>query len=106
MNRPKKAELSTEAYICRAFGKDCRTALAISHAENGTRQCDRINVNSNKTVDTGIFMLNSVHFKKGYTMNDFTDCHKNIDIALALYKQQGWTPWVVYNTGAYKKFMQ
>ena len=94
-----------EGQICRAFGPDCKMALAISQAENGTRRCDRVNVNKDLSIDVGVFMLNSVHFKKGYTLNDFTDCQKNIEIAYSLFKQQGWTPWVVYKTGAYKKYL-
>jgi len=81
-------------------------ALAVSQAENGTRQCDRLNVNNNKTVDVGIFQLNSIHFKKGYTLTDFIDCKKNVEIAYEIYKKQGWTPWVAYKNGSYKKFLK
>jgi hypothetical protein len=81
-------------------------ALAVSQAENGTRQCDRINVNNNKSVDVGIFQLNSIHFKKGYTLKDFADCKQNIQIAYSIFKQQGWTPWSAYNNNSYKKFLQ
>lgn len=81
-------------------------ALAVSHAENGTRQCDRVNVNNNKSIDVGLFQLNSIHFKKGYTLKDFADCEKNIKIAYEIYKRQGWQPWVAYTSGAYKKFIK
>lgn len=81
-------------------------ALAVSQAENGTRQCDRMNWNTNKTVDFGVFMINTVHLKKGYTITDLTNCHKNVDIAYTIYKSSGWTPWVVYNTNAYKKYLK
>lgn len=80
-------------------------ALAVSQAENGTRQCDRINVNNNKTVDVGVFQINSVHFKKGYTINDFADCQTNIEVAHKIFKAQGWSPWVAYNNKNYLKFM-
>lgn len=99
-------EMTTEEYICYKFGKDCKIALAVSQAENGTRQCDRIGVNTNRTVDVGIFQINSVHFKKGYTLNDFTDCKKNVDIAYEIFQIQGWNPWVAYTNSSYKKFLK
>lgn len=80
-------------------------AIAVSRAENGTRQCDRININNNKTLDIGIFQLNSIHFSKKYTLNDFSDCTKNIEIAYSIFKEQGWTPWVAYQNGSYKQFL-
>lgn len=104
MSQPKLKDLTIEEQICRVFGKECRLALAVSQAENGTRQCDRLNVNNNKSVDVGVFQLNSVHFKKGYTLSDFTDCEKNVLIAKAIRDASGWEAWVTYNTGAYKRF--
>lgn len=103
--KPKAKELTLEEYICRAFGKDCKLALAVSQAENGTRQCDRMNVNTNKTVDIGIFQINTVHLKKGYTLSDLIDCKKNVDIAYKIYKQQGFAPWVAYTNKSYRKFL-
>lgn len=81
-------------------------ALAVSHAENGTRQCDRFGVNNNKTIDVGLFQINSIHLKKGYKLSDVMDCDKNIKIALEIFKRQGWKPWVAYTNGAYKKFIK
>lgn len=80
-------------------------ALAVSRAENGTRQCDRFGINTNKTIDVGVFQINTVHLKKGYTLQDLADCKKNIDIAYDIFKAQGWTPWVAHNNGSYKKFL-
>ena len=76
-------------------------ALAISQAENGRRDCTRTHKNNNGSVDVGIFQLNSVHEAKG---NRF-DCTENIKIAKQIFDRQGWSPWVVYQTGAYKKFL-
>lgn len=77
-------------------------ALAISYAEDGNRACDRINVNSNKTIDVGLFQLNSVH---GYPITSMIDCRTNVDLAYSLFKTQGWNPWVTYHTQAYKKYL-
>lgn len=96
-----------EQKICHVFGKkDCALALAVSHAENGTRACDRMNVNTNKTIDVGIFQINSVHMKKGYTLADLIDCDKNIEIAYEIYKAQGFNPWVAYTNKSYLKFYE
>jgi hypothetical protein len=100
------AQMTTEEYICHVFGRDCKIALAISQAENGTRQCDRFGVNTNNTIDVGIFQINSTHLKKGWKLTDLLDCHKNIDYAHQLYQEQGFNPWVAYQNQSYKRFLQ
>lgn len=81
-------------------------ALAISQAENGTRSCNRESKpNSNGTKDHGVFQINEVHLKKGYTINDLHNCLTNIRIAKEIYDRQGWNPWTVYKTGVYKKYL-
>ena len=95
-----------QQYICDKFGTDCKLALAVSRAENGTMQCDRFNINSNGTVDFGVFQINTVHLKKGYKLADLIDCKKNVDIAFEIYSQQkGFQAWVAYTNGNYKKFL-
>lgn len=95
-----------QQYICDKFGSDCKLALAVAKAENGTMQCDRFNINSNGTVDFGVFQINTVHLKKGYKISDLIDCKKNVDIAFEIFSQQkGFQAWVAYNNGNYKKFM-
>lgn len=100
------AKMSTEDYICYVFGRDCRMALAVSQAENGTRQCDRFGINTNKSIDTGVFQINSIHLKKGWKLSDLLDCHKNVDYAKQIFDAQGWNPWVNYTNGFYKKFLK
>lgn len=99
------SQMTTEEYICYVFGKNCRMALAVSQAENGTRQCDRIATNTNKTYDTGVFMINSIHLKRGWKVSDLLDCKKNIEYAKQIFDAQGWNPWVVYKTQSYKRFL-
>jgi hypothetical protein len=95
---------AVEQFICETWGKDCKTALAVSRAENGTRKCDRQGaLNKNGTHDWGVFQINEIHLKKGYTLKDFTDCKKNIQIAHSIYKGSGWGAWSVYNN---KKYLQ
>lgn len=102
---PHKESLTVETMIKRTFGKDAAMALAISHAENGTRQCDRFHVNNDKSIDAGVFQINSIHMTKGYTLKDLTDCKKNIEIAKQLYDKQGWTPWTTFKNKSYLKFL-
>lgn len=95
-----------QQYICDKFGNDCKLALAVQKAENGTMQCDRFNINKNGTVDFGVFQINTVHLKKGYKISDLIDCKKNVDIAYEIYSQQkGFQAWVAYTNGNYKKFL-
>ena len=92
-NSRTRAGLTVEQKICKVFGKkECANALAISHAENGTRQCDRININKNGSFDVGIFQINSIH---GYPLKDLVDCDKNIQYAYKIFTEQGnWSAWV------------
>lgn len=104
--KPNSPLNDIQQYICDKFGKDCKLALAVAKAENGTMQCDRFNINSNGTVDFGVFQINTVHLKKGYKISDLIDCKKNVDIAFEIFSQQkGFQAWVAYNNGNYKKFM-
>lgn len=92
-----------EIDICQTFGKDCKMALSISWSENGTRQCDRYQVNRDKSIDYGIFQINSTHINKEWKLADLIDCHQNIQYAYQIFKSSGWYPWTVYKSGAYKK---
>ena len=93
--------MPVEAQIRRIFKNESKTALAVSQAENGTRECDRVHVNKDGSKDIGVFQLNTVHSAKG----DLYDCTENIKIAKQIFDRQSWNPWVVYQTGAYKKFL-
>ena len=82
VNMPE-LETDIEKYICEKFGvMDCKTALAVAKAESNLN-CNAFNVNTNGSVDFGIFQLNSVHLKKGgeWTLTNMSDCEKNVDLA-------------------------
>jgi hypothetical protein len=82
-------------------------ALAVSKAENGTRRCDRDNAGTNKdgSTDYGIFQVNASAHKNKATPEQLKDCKTNILIAKKIYDASGWNPWVVYQTGAYRKHL-
>lgn len=100
---PEEIDTPIEKYICDKWGVyECKTALAVSKAENGTRQPDRFNVNNNGTIDVGIFQINSIHFKKeGCSLAEIVIAEKNVDCAYKIWKASGWSPWVAYKNGNY-----
>ncbi len=100
---PEEIDTPIEKYICDKFGVyDCKTALAVSKAENGTRQPDRFNINTNGTIDVGIFQINSIHFKKeGCSLAEIVDAEKNVDCAYKIFKDSGWSAWVGFKNGNY-----
>lgn len=62
--------------------------------EESTLDPSRVNrtLNKNKSFDTGLFQINSVH-KKLYAKYDLLDPEENILAALELYKESGFRPW-------------
>lgn len=91
------ASLTTREYIQLVFGKDTPTALLVANGEGLNYPCDGFNTNTNRSIDVGPFRINSIHFKKpGINVVSMADCHKNVDFAYKLYKEQGWCPWVAY----------
>lgn len=95
-----------EKYICEKFGKECQIALAVALAESGMRE-EAINVNTNSTIDIGIFQINSVHWKKnGCSPKELFDSYKNVDCAYKIYSASGWSAWSAVNNGSFAKFVK
>lgn len=68
-------------------------ALAVSHAENGTRVCDRKSpVNKNGTYDIGLFQINTVHWKR-FGLETLMTCEGNTNAAHVLWYEQGPAIW-------------
>ena len=99
----KLEDLSVEGQICRIFKKDCKTAIAVVRAENGTLACDRVSIkpNSDGTIDRGLWQLNSRYHPF------ITDCLENTKRAYEIYKSRGnrFTAWSAFNNGVFKKFI-
>lgn len=88
-------------YICDKFGvANCRTALAVAKAESGMK-CDAIGVNTNDSVDAGLWQINVPSHKNNIPVADMFDCYKSTDYAYKLFTEQGFNPWVAYWTGKY-----
>lgn len=76
-------------------------AAAVAMAESGGHS-GASNTNTNGSVDRGLWQINSVHG----TQSTF-DIMGNARAAVAISNNGGnWSPWVTFNTGAYKKFLQ
>lgn len=99
---PDQVDTPIKKYICEKFGQyDCLTAVAVAQAESGMRE-DAVNLNSGKSLDTGIFQVNQVHWgQAGCSLKELVDAYKNVDCAYSIFKASGWTPWVSYNNNSY-----
>lgn len=75
-------------------------AAAVALAESGGNPNAK-NLNSNGTIDRGLWQINSIHGARSTF-----DPGKNADGAVAISSGgRNWRPWVTYNTGAYRKFL-
>ena len=98
---PIPQAFSVTGEIRSVFGADAEIALAVAKAESHYR-ADAYHINSNGSVDRGIFQINSVH---GYSEAQLFNPKENIQIAYKIFKAQGWQGWSVFNSGAYKSFL-
>ncbi|MBI4049392.1 MAG: hypothetical protein HY395_01060 [Candidatus Doudnabacteria bacterium] len=100
-------EPSIKAYVCPKLGDKCKTFIAILKAENGTHECTRDNrgLNRNGSIDVGLAQINWSK-SSPYTLDQLRDCKFNLDIALRKYEARGFSPWVAYTTGRYKKHLK
>lgn len=95
-----------EQMVFEKFGAQGDLAVAISWAENGTRQCDRIAVEPDGTVSVGLWQINSRHFKR-FPLKDLVDCEKNNEAAYTLYTEwKGFGAWSAFKNGSYKKYVR
>lgn len=100
-------EPSIKAYLCPKLGDKCKTFIAILKAENGTHECTRDNkgMNKNGSIDVGLAQINW-NKSSPYSMDQLRDCKFNLDIAMKKYEARGFSPWVAYTTGRYKKHLK
>src|SRR3990167_283396 len=117
LDYPEEIDTPLEKYICDKWGIfECKTALAVSKAENGDRIRDRFNINSNGTIDVGIFQINSVHFsKEGCALFQIVDPIQNVDCGYSIWESSdgivgdgsgSWTPWVTFNNNNFLSHLE
>lgn len=83
------------------------TMMAIAMAESSWNP-GATHKNSNGSVDNGLFQINTIHSKNSWYPSNPMDPLQSAQAAFALWKGAGGTyrDWTVYNSGAYKKFLQ
>lgn len=102
-----------EKYICQKWGVyDCKIALAVAKAEglaydeSGAVIPDLFNINTNGSMDLGIFQINSVHYKKPQChLADMVDPIKNVDCAYSIYEGSGWGAWSSFNNQSFNRYL-
>lgn len=107
LDYPEDIDTPLEKYICDKFGTyDCKTALAVAKAESGLRE-DAFNINTNNTIDVGIFQINSIHFSKpGCSLQEIVFANNNVDCAFLIWQASGWGAWTAWNSGAHLAKME
>jgi len=93
-------------YICEKWGVvECKTALAVAKAESGM-MCDAIHVNSDDSVDLGLWQIHVPSHKDRISIPDMLDCFKATDYAYQLYTEQGgFQAWSAYLNDRYLTFL-
>lgn len=108
-NQPVKGEIKQSNYtpkneieeeIKRVFGYEWLLALSIAKAESGLNP-QAVNYNRNGTKDVGVFQINDCH---NFSDSERFDWRTNVRLAKLVRDTYGWTAWVTYNKGSYKKF--
>lgn len=91
------AQNTPEAIIRRVFGEDAEMALAIAKAESG------LNPLADNGKCIGIFQI--MLFPSRPSRAELYDPEINIITAKKIFDDSGWSPWSVYKSGAYKKYL-
>lgn len=76
-------------------------AAAIAMAESGG-VINAVNHNTNGSTDRGLWQINSVHGSQS-TFNELANARAAVAISS---NGTNWSPWVTFQTGAYKKFLK
>jgi biotin carboxyl carrier protein len=84
-------------------GDNLTIAVAVALAESSGNS-DATNVNSDGSIDRGLWQVNSVHAQ--YDAKQLFDPTYNAKAAYAISSNgTNWQPWSTYNNGAYLKYM-
>lgn len=97
-----------ETLICQKWDiYDCQIALAVAKGEGLNHPVDGFNINTNGTIDVGIFRINSIHFnKEGCSLAEVITVEGNINCAYKIWEKSGWNAWVAYTNGSFQKHLK
>ena len=84
------------------------TGVAIARAESGWNPLAVNNRNRNGSIDNGLWQINTIHRNAAYYPSNVNDPLESTKAAYAIWKNAGgrWTPWSVFNSGAYRQYLQ
>lgn len=99
-----------EAYrsLIGQYDWNVQIAYAIMRAENTgcDPAIDNRGLNSDGSVDYGLFQVNSVHAAEvGGNLAALYDPATNIRVAYTIYSGSGWRAWSTYNNGRYLRYL-
>lgn len=90
--------------------EEARIMRAISLAESKGKQTAINKANKNGTIDSGFFQVNTIHKKKGETVEQFIkrmhDLEENFKEARKVYEKQGFQAWSTYNDKKYLSYIK
>lgn len=93
-NKVDPKSVAAVAWVAGFRGKNLVMAVAISFAENGSHDTNAQHLNTDKSVDTGLWQINSVH---GIPIRDLFDGQRNANAAWAISSHgKNFTPWSTY----------
>src|SRR5690242_17260338 len=83
------------------------TGVAIARAESSWNPNAFNGSNRNGSSDAGLWQINTIHRNAPYYPRNLNDPLQSTQAAFAIWKNAGgrWTPWSVYNSGAYRQFL-
>lgn len=93
-------DVSVERCIAKYFPEQPELTIAIAKAESGLN-INAVGINSD-SVDCGLMQIN---VKGNICPKELFQIDFNLKQARLLYEKRGYHPWVVFNTGAYKKYL-
>lgn len=93
-NHVDPKSVAAVAYVAGFRGRNWTTAVAVSFAENGSHDTNAQHLNSDKSVDTGLWQINSIH---GIPIRQLFDGQRNANAAWAISSHgKDFTPWSTF----------
>lgn len=106
MAKLSAGQIATVAGQAGFRGQDQVIAVAVALAESGGNpDATNQNTDSHRSVDYGLWQINSYWNADTLRMGNWRDPVTNGKMAYSIFKSRGWRDWVTYKTGRYNQFM-